>query len=159
MVQATNLRNLHNGSYLPRLHGTGVLAQPFDPSTGTLSGKATSLAQADNVSATSASILAYQGASPTARLEWFDRSGNPLGSLGEVAEYNSPKISPDGKQVLARVANHQTGTDELWSFPVSGAVSTRLTFGSGAKIWSVWSPDGKYVAYAGPGGDPRAIFP
>jgi hypothetical protein len=98
-----------------------MLAQPFDRSTGTLSGKATSFAQADNVSATSDSIMAYQGAYSTARLEWFDRSGNPLGSLGEVAEYNSPKISPDGKQVLARVVNHQTGTDELWSFPLSGA--------------------------------------
>ncbi|HEV2494333.1 MAG TPA: protein kinase [Terriglobia bacterium] len=135
-----------------------VLAQPFDPATGTLSGKAEPLAKADTVSATSASILAYQGASSTARLEWFDRSGNPLGALGEIAEYNSPKISPDGKQVLARVVNHQTGTDELWSFPVSGGVSTRLTFSSGAKIWSVWSPDGKYLAYAGASGGQRAIF-
>jgi hypothetical protein len=80
-----------------------------------------------SVSATNASLLVYQGSSSTARLEWFDRSGNPLGTLGEVAEYSSPKISPDGKQVLARVVNPQTGTDELWSFPISGGVSTRLT--------------------------------
>ncbi len=135
-----------------------VLAQPFDPTTGTLSGKAEPLAKAVTVSATSDSILAYQGASSTARLEWFDRSGNPLGTLGEVAEYYSPKISPDGKQVLARVVSPQTGTDELWSFPVSGGVSTRLTFSSGVKLWSVWSPDGKYVAFAGPAGGKQAIF-
>ncbi len=135
-----------------------VLAQPFDPATGKLSGKATPLAKADTVSANNDSILAYQGTSSTARLEWFDRSGNPLGTLGEVAEYYSPKISPDGKLVLARVVNPQTGTDELWSFPVSGGVSTRLTFGSGRKIWSVWSPDGKYLAYATVAGGQSAIF-
>jgi len=135
-----------------------VFAQPFDLATGSVSGKAMPLAKADSASATSSSILAYQASSTTARLEWFDHSGNPLGTLGEVAEYNSPKISPDGKQILARVVNHQTGTDELWSFPISGGVSTRLTFGSGGKIWSVWSPDGKYVAYAGPASGQRAIF-
>ena len=138
--------------------GAEVFAQPFEPATGALSGKATPLAKAKSVSAAGDSILAYQGVSSTARLQWFDRSGNPLGALGEVAEYYSPKISPDGKQVLARVANPQSGTDELWSFPVTGGVSTRLTFGSGMKIWSVWSPDGKYIAYAGAAGDQRAIF-
>lgn len=135
-----------------------AFAQPLDPATGDLSGKATPLAQAWNVSARNDSMLAYQAASSTAHLAWFDRSGNPLGALGEVAEYNSPKISPDKKQVLARVKNLQTGTDELWAFPISGGVSTRLTFESGRKIWSVWSPDGKYVAYASAAGDQRAIF-
>jgi len=135
-----------------------VLAQPFDPATGNLSGKASPLAQARGVSAAGNSILAYQAASSTARLEWFDRSGNPLGTLGEVAEYHSPKISPDGKQVLAGVTDSQSGTDVLWSFPVSGGVSTRLTFGPGFKAWSVWSRDGKYIAYGANAGENRAVF-
>jgi len=109
--------------------GDEVFAQPFDPGTGILSGKAVPLAKAGSVSAAGDSILAYQGASSTAHLQWFDRSGNPMGTLGEVAEYFAPKISPDGKQVLARVVDPQSGTDDLWSFPVSGGVSTRLTFG------------------------------
>jgi len=139
--------------------GDDILAQPFDPDTDKLSGKATPLAKADSVSAAGASILAYQGISTTSRLQWFDHSGNPLGTLGEIATYISPKISPDGKQVLARVADPQRGTDDLWSFPVSGGVSTRLTFGpAGAKVWSVWSPDGKYIAYGGTAGEKKVIF-
>ena len=34
------------------------------------------------------------------RLQWFDMSGNPTGTTGQVAYYLSPKISPDGKQML-----------------------------------------------------------
>lgn len=35
----------------------------------------------------------------------------------------------------------------MWSLPAAGGVSTRMTFGPGIKKWSVWSPDGKYIAY------------
>jgi serine/threonine protein kinase len=35
------------------------------------------------------------------RLQWFDMSGNPTGTTGQVAYYLSPKIAPDGKQVGA----------------------------------------------------------
>jgi len=39
-----------------------------------------------------------------------------------------------------------------------GGGSTRLTFGPGRKAWSVWSPDGKYIAYGGAAGENEAIF-
>jgi Tol biopolymer transport system component len=35
----------------------------------------------------------------------------------------------------------------LWSLPAAGGVSRRLTFGPFWKGWSVWSPNGKYIAY------------
>jgi hypothetical protein len=138
--------------------GNEVFAQPFDPDTAKISGKAIPLANAGRVSAAGDAILAYQEISTTSRLEWFDHSGNPLGTLGEVAEHFSPKISPDGKHVLAIVGDPQSGTEDLWSFPVSGGVSTRLTFGPGDKAWSVWSPDGKYIAYGTATGENRALF-
>jgi eukaryotic-like serine/threonine-protein kinase len=124
-----------------------VFAQPFDPTTGKVSGEASALAEAEAYSVSGDGLLAYQGGTLKGRMEWCDRSGNPLGSVGPVAVYNSVKISPDGKYILAEVQDPQSNSSDLWSYPASGGVGTRLTFGPGSKEFSVWSPDGKYIAY------------
>jgi Tol biopolymer transport system component len=46
---------------------------------------------------------------------------------------------------------------DLWSLPAAGGVSTRMTFGPGRKGWSVWSPDGNYIAYGLRSGDKVGI--
>lgn len=125
-----------------------IFAQRFDPDANRLSGQATRLAEAASFSLAGDSVLAYQGVTETSHLEWFDRNGNPLGTTGAVAEYMSPKISPDRKQILAGIVDPQSGTEDLWSLPISSGESTRLTFEPGGKVWSAWSPDGKYIAYA-----------
>ncbi|MFZ0758408.1 MAG: protein kinase [Candidatus Sulfotelmatobacter sp.] len=124
-----------------------VFAQSFDRSTGKLAGEATALVDAQSYSVSSGGVLAYQGGTLQGRLQWFDRSGNSLGSVGPVAVYDSVKISPDGKNILAEVQDPQSNTSDLWSYPASGGVGTRLTFSPGIKEFAVWSPDGKYIAY------------
>jgi len=141
---------LYAGGYLLFGRGLDVFAQRFDPATARLSGRAAFLARAADCSAAGDSVLAYQARSETSRLEWFDRSGNSLGTVGNPAIYRSPKISPDGKQILSGIMDRETRSVDLWSLPAAGGESTRLTFDSGGKTWSVWSPDGKYVSYAGP---------
>lgn len=125
-----------------------IFAQPFDPATGSLSGEAEVLAEAQNYSVSSAGVLAYQGGTREGRLEWFDRSGNPLGSVGTAAQYLEARISPDGTRILANVIDPQTGSIDLWSYPALGGPRTRLTFGPGDEVSCAWSPDGKYIAYA-----------
>jgi serine/threonine protein kinase len=125
-----------------------VFAQPFDPGTGKLTGQATVLADAQSYSVSGNGVLAYQGGTLKGRLEWFDRSGNPLGSVGPAAVYNSVRISPDGTRILAEVGDPQSNLTDLWSYPASGGPGTRLTFGPGEKEFAVWSPDGKYIAYS-----------
>jgi dipeptidyl aminopeptidase/acylaminoacyl peptidase len=49
--------------------------------------------------------------------------------------------------VLAFAQDSQDRSADLWSYPAKGGVGTRLTFGPGFKGFSVWSPDGKYIAY------------
>ena len=124
-----------------------VYAQPFDPATGKVSGEASALADAEAYSVSGNGVLAYQGGTLKGRMEWLDRSGNPLGSVGPVAVYNSVKISPDDKYILAEVQDPQSNSSDLWSYPATGGVGTRLTFGPGSKEFSVWSPDGNYIAY------------
>ena len=129
------------------MRNSRVFAQPFDPVTGTLSGQATALGEAQAYSVSTNGVLAYQGGTLDGHMEWFDRNGNPLGSVGPVAVYGSVRISPDGKHILAEVDDQQINSVNLWSYPASGGVGTRLTFGPGDKAFSVWSPDGKYIAY------------
>jgi len=124
-----------------------IFAEQFDPESGKMSGSALPLAEALNFSASGNGVLALQGGTADARLEWFDRTGNSLGTITDVQPQISPKISPDGKQVLADEVTPANGGTDLWLYPAQGGVGARLTFGLGAKVWSVWSPDGKYVAY------------
>ena len=125
-----------------------VFAQRFDPATGKLSGKAVALAEAQTYSVSDGGVLAYQGGTIQARLEWFDRNGNSLATVGPVAAYQDTKISPDGKHILAGVFDPENHSVNLWSFPSTGGPGTRLTFGNGNHLDSVWSPDGRYIAYS-----------
>src|ERR1700722_1281617 len=138
----------YSGGFLFFIRNQKIFAQPFDASSGTLSGTATPIADADWYSLTGTSVLAFQSVSHDARLQWFDLSGDLTGTTGQVAYYLAPKFSPDGKQILFLKWDPQNpGTTELWSLPTIGGVSRRMTFGPDWKGWSVWSPDAKYITY------------
>ncbi|MGH9704613.1 MAG: protein kinase domain-containing protein, partial [Candidatus Acidiferrales bacterium] len=128
--------------------GKRVFAQQFDPGSSKLSGSAIALAESTEYSVSTNGVLAYQGGSDRGRMEWYDRSGNPIGTVGQPGLYYSAKISPDGTRVLANNGDVNSRASDLWVFPASGDVGTRLTFGPGSKAWAVWSPDGKYVGYS-----------
>ncbi len=125
-----------------------VLAQPFDPSSGVLSGEAVFLADGQSYSVSATGVLAFQGGSRLGQPEWFDRSGNPLSKVGPLAMYLSAKISPDGTAVAADVYDHQSNSTTLWTYPAAGGVGTRLTFSPGFRTFAVWSSNGKYIAYS-----------
>ncbi|MEY2413317.1 MAG: eukaryotic-like serine/threonine-protein kinase [Acidobacteriaceae bacterium] len=125
-----------------------IFAQRFDPGSGKVSGTATPVADADWYSVAGPSVLSFQASSREARLQWFDLNGNSLGTIGQIAFYLSPKIAPNGKQILFLEGDPQyEEARDFWSLPVAGGVSTRMTFSPGEKYWSAWSPDGKYIAY------------
>ena len=110
------------------LRGGKIFAQRFDPAGGKLTGDAMPLDEALGYSASENGVLAFQGGSHDAHLEWFDRNGNPAGTIGGVQPWISPKNSPNGKQVLAVQASPTSTAWNLWSYPVKGGVGTRLTF-------------------------------
>jgi len=120
-----------------------------------LRGAATPIADADRYSVAGRSTLAFQAFSPDARLQWFDLTGNALGGIGGIASYYAPRISPDGTRLLVMMGDPEAPRHrDLFVLPLEGGVSSRMTFGPERKAWSVWSPDGKYIAYGrtGPSG-------
>jgi len=133
-----------------------IFAQLLDPGSGKLSGVATPLTDADWYSVAGPSVLAFQSISRETRLQWFDLYGNSVGTLRQIAFHLSPKISPDGKQILFLAGDPQNpDATDLWSLPAAGGVSRRVTFETGRRAWSVWSPDGKYIAYSAAASDGR----
>jgi eukaryotic-like serine/threonine-protein kinase len=134
--------------HLLYLRGGRIFARPFDPASAKLAGDPVPLGKAKTFSVSSDGVLAYQGGTSDAHLEWFDRSGNALGTIGGVAPWIAPALSPDGKRVLAVKQPQNSRAADLWSYPANGGVGTRLTFSPGNKGFAVWSPDGQSVAYA-----------
>jgi hypothetical protein len=138
----------YSAGFLLFVRESKVFAQRFDAGSGKLSGGTILLADSGSYSVGGRSALAFQATSPEARLQWYDREGKPLGTIGPVAAYLNVKLSPDGKQVLTLDRTSTDGGSNLWSMPADGGVSSRLTYGKDWKGWSVWSPDGKYIAHS-----------
>jgi Tol biopolymer transport system component len=83
------------------------------------------------------------------QLVWKDRSGRTLGSI-DVTNASAPSLSRDGAMMVVSRTLPQTGTD-LWLYDVKRTTPMRFTFDSAPKRSPIWSPDGKYVAFAASG--------
>jgi Tol biopolymer transport system component len=61
------------------------------------------------------------------------------------AAYESPRVSPDGKQIAVGVVDDKE--TNIWIYDLAGtSAMRRLTFG-GRERFPVWSTDGRYVAF------------
>jgi eukaryotic-like serine/threonine-protein kinase len=136
-----------------------LMAQRMDPVTLRLSGEpfpvvervdlSSALWAQHQFSVARDGTLAYtaNGMENNARLSWFDRTGHPAGSVGNVNPLGLA-ISPDGKTVA--FGSTMAGPPDIWLYDVSRGTSSRLTFsqtGGGASS-PAWAPDGKSVIFA-----------
>ena len=93
-------------------------------------------------------MLAYQTGTAAAgsQLVWFDRTGKQIGVLGDSAAYGDLELSPDGKRASVSI-QAQAGTRDIWLYDVARGLPTRFTFGPGAALASIWSPDGSRIVF------------
>jgi Tol biopolymer transport system component len=99
-------------------------------------------------SASASGILAYRtGGGSTRRLNWYDRQGKMLDSVGQPGDYNSLALSPDGTRVAVE-RRESTAEPDLWLMDsASTADGTRFTFDPGRDLTPVFSPDGNRIAF------------
>jgi serine/threonine-protein kinase len=83
-------------------------------------------------------------------VHFMDAAGKTEPVLLRPDSYVYPRLSPDGEK-LSIVAT-EGGTQDVWVYDVRGGRSSRLTIGVGATFAPIWSPDGRYILFQGPGG-------
>jgi serine/threonine protein kinase len=132
-----------------------LMAQPFDPDRGALSGTAQPVTRgvADDVatwhmdaSASAGGLLTFgSGGSADWQLVWVSRGGNQIFPLADkLMNLQQARISPQGDRIALEIDNAQA---DIWILDLARGVRTRLTFGPVANSYPVWSPDGKWIAY------------
>ncbi len=138
--------------YLLYIRGATLMAQEFDASARKLSGEPRAIADSvaytgtlghAEVSASTAGSLLYT--SPIRyQFTWFDRSGKPLSKVGDLGEYITFRLSPDGHRIIA--SRDLPGGTDLWLLDVDRGSASQLTF-TGTYHFPVWSPDSKTIIF------------
>jgi serine/threonine protein kinase/Tol biopolymer transport system component len=134
-----------------------VLAQSFDPGTFDLVGRPVAVVDDDNpdffwsngdpqLSASPTTLIYTTGKFRAIQLTWFNRSGRPVGTVGDPAVYYDPALSPDGTTLAVEKRDTGTATD-LWTIELSRGASSRLTSAPGFESVCTWSPDGRRIAF------------
>ncbi len=79
-------------------------------------------------------------------VQWLDAAGKTQPLLAKPSVYQRPRVSPDGQRLVL------DDVSDIWVYEARRDTMTRLTFGGGSNFGPVWSPDGRYIVFDGPGG-------
>ena len=83
----------------------------------------------------------FSGRDRQLRLEWVNRDGKVLGTLGDPAKYGQLALSPDGRRVAVEIEDAE-GHFDIWVIDAARNVASRVTTDPGNRREPVWSPDG-----------------
>jgi Tol biopolymer transport system component len=138
--------------------GGFLLAQPFDAGSLQLTGEPVRVADQLEVvrdgrgffSASDNGSLVYASSSAlyNQQLTWIDRTGRPLEPVGPPGMYESPRLSPDGKQVAVTRMDPNTRTQDIYVIDLARGASSRLTLDPADDRYAIWSPDGSRIVWA-----------
>ena len=161
VVDAFSSVEYADGFLLYQREGT-LMAQPFDQSTGRVTGEAIPTIEhlryntgngRAAFSVSPSGVLAYclggdTGQTTARTITWFDRAGTALGRVGGPGPYGSALLSPDGRQlVVVDEGRQETPARALWLVDVERGVPTRFTVGTNEEMNPVWTPDGSSIVF------------
>jgi serine/threonine protein kinase/Tol biopolymer transport system component len=145
--------------YLLYVQGGVLVGQKFDARTLSVSGEPLPLAQHAEVNsivyrgivtASDNGILVYgtgSGEQGSYSINWADREGKILGTVGDPAEYSDPRISHDGTKLAVSIDTGEGGNN-IWVIDLVHGTRNRVTFGNGINAGSTWSPDDKSLIFS-----------
>ncbi len=141
--------------YLLFARNQQLLAQPFNPATGTLSGEPQALVKDivnDPVTwhmdaAAANGLLIYgTGGSGNLQLLWMDRATKQLTAIADnLANVAAISLSPQDDRIALQI---DTGNSDIWVLDIARGTRTRLTFGPLPNTFPQWSSDGKWIVYS-----------
>ena len=100
-----------------------------------------STAAGELVYSTGPGVLPYQ-------MAWYDRKGAHGGTVGPIAEYSNPALSPDGRNLAVCIRDPVAKKRDIWTFDLVRGASMRLTFDPADDLNPVWSPDGREIIFS-----------
>ena len=137
--------------------GGVLLAAPFDPARGKLTGGSVALVEGiaaigsrtGNAGVSESGSLAYVSGGQTGMVErslvWVDQDGSNVTPLAaDLAGYENPRISPDGTKVtfaILAVGRH------IWVYDVEGGSLSQFTFEEDQNRSPAWTPDGSRITF------------
>ena len=80
-------------------------------------------------------------------LRWFDRSGNPAGSIGTPAEYLDFELSPDERMVAVSRLDPKVMSADIYLLDLARNIPTKFTTDPMNDASALWSPDGGQVIF------------
>ncbi len=89
-------------------------------------------------------------------LVWSDRKGVTAPLWDVPQDYGDVSVSPDGSRLVTVV--DVEGNSDLWVRDLARDVPTRLTFGEGADVSPIWSPDGQFIYFSSQRAGKVAIY-
>ena len=136
-----------------------LLAQRLDVAAGRLTGDATVLAEGLALPgmsfvgrfSISPAMLVYLKAEELpalSELRIFDRSGKPVGTVGEPAGYTGPTFSPDGTRLAVARRESTVPARDIWVFDLARGNRLRLTLDAGDDNAPRWSGDGRWLMFS-----------
>jgi len=149
-------RGIYAQGYLLYRAGSTLMARPFDPSarrfTGDpvpvspdIPGGTISWGGAQFGASTNGVIVHMRGAEATSTvLNWRDRSGTILSTVGKPGDYWEISLSGDDKRIA--VSGGQV-TGDIWVIDLQRDMRARFTFDPADERTPLWSPDGSQLAF------------
>jgi len=150
-----NSNALYAQGHLLFMREQTLMAQPFDVKRLETTGDAVPITEQVQVggggakgafSVSEQGILAYRtgDVGSGSQITWFDRSGKQTGVLGDLANYASVHLSPDGKRTAVSIAGRN---GDIWIYELARGLRTRLTFDPESQHDVIWSPDGNRLVF------------
>ena len=152
---ASNARYALSG-HLVYAQAGNLMAVPFDSQRLKVTGAAAPVAEdvlqspttgAAQYSISATGSLVYVPGSiqgTQSRLVWVSRNGTEQVLAAPPHSYLFPHLSPDGRRVAVSIIEQESQT---WLYDLSRETLSRFTFEGSQNYNSVWTPDGKRVAF------------
>jgi serine/threonine protein kinase/WD40 repeat protein len=150
-------RALYARGHLLYRAGATLMAHPFDVSSQEFTGDPTPIATdipggaiswgGAQFGTSEAGVLVHMRGAGAASslLNWRDRDGTILSTIGDAAGYWEPRLSRDGTRIA--VALGQDAGD-IWIFDLERDMRTRFTFDPADDRTPLWSPDGSQLVFS-----------